>query len=137
MDQYDPKTDQAVQIGGKNDELNTWPDRRTFHYRKKANFIPLYKTFVRPKFEYSIAACNPCTETDMNMLEKGQERAVRLVSDRSGTTYVDRLKSVGLSSLRERRIRGDAIETFKSLKGFNQVDKNEWFEISGPEARAT
>ena len=70
----------------------------------------------------------------MNMLEKGQERAVRLVSDRSGTTYVDRLKSVGLSSLRERRIRGDAIETFKSLKGFNQVDKNQWFEISGLEA---
>ena len=60
---------------------------------------------------------------------------MRLVSDKSGTTYEDRLKSVGLSSLGERR--GDAIETFKSLKGFNRVDKNEWFEISGPDARAT
>ena len=93
--------------------------RRTFHYRKKANFIPLYKTFVRPKLEYNIAAWNPWTEPDINTLEKVQERAVRLVSDKSGTTYEDRLKSVGLSSLRERRVRGDAIETFKSLKGFN------------------
>ena len=39
--------------------------------------------------------------------------------------------------LRERRRRGDAIETFKTIKGFNRVDREAWFTISGPEARAT
>ena len=42
-----------------------------------------------------------------------------------------------MSSLRERRERGDAIETFKTLKGFNKIDGNKLFQISGPEARAT
>ena len=66
-----------------------------------------------------------------------QERVVQMVCDRRGTTYEERLVSVGLSSLRERRIRGDAIETFKTLKGFNRVNPSKWFKISGPEARAT
>ena len=60
-----------------------------------------------------------------------------MVSDKSGTTYEERLRSVGLSSLRERRERGDAIKTFKTLKGFNKIDGRNWFEISGPDARAT
>ena len=111
--------------------------RRTFHYRKKSHFLPLYKTFVRPKLEHSIAAWCPWTEADIGILERVQQRAVRLISDKSGTTYEERLKSVGLMSLRERRMRGDAIQTFKGLNGFNRVNKEEWFSISGPETRAT
>ena len=111
--------------------------RRTFHYRKKSHFLPLYKTFVRPKLEHSVAAWCPWTEADIATLERVQQRAVRQISDKSGTTYEERLQSVGLMSLRERRVRGDAIETFKSLNGFNKIDKEEWFNISGPETRAT
>ena len=37
----------------------------------------------------------------------------------------------------ERRERGDVIQAFKTLNGFSRVDRNEWFEISGAEARAT
>ena len=110
---------------------------RTFHYRKKSHFLPLYKTFVRPKLEHSVAAWCPWTEADIGTLERVQQRAFRQISDKSGTTYEERLESVGLTSLRERRMRGDAIETFKSLNGFSRVDKEEWFKISGPETRAT
>ena len=35
----------------------------------------------------------------------------------------------------ERRIRGDAIETFKTLKGFNKVEN--WFAVVGTDARPT
>ena len=111
--------------------------QRTFHYRKKSYLLPLYKTFVRPRLEFSVAAWSPWTEADVRTLEKVQERAVRLISDRRGTIYEGRLASVGLSSLRERRVRGDAIETFKTLRGFNRIDAKQLFEISGPEARAT
>ena len=111
--------------------------QRAFHYRKKSHFLPLYKTFVRPKLEFSVGAWCPWTETDIKVLEKVQERAVRMISDKNGTTYDERLESLGLSSLKERRRRGDAIETFKTLKGFNKIDGSKLFQISGPEARAT
>ena len=111
--------------------------QKTFHYRKKSHLVPLYKTFVRPKLEFCIAAWSPWTESDINVLEKVQARAVRLISDKRGTTYEERLNSVGLCPLRERRERGDAITTFKTLNGFNRVNRSEWFDISGPEARAT
>ena len=111
--------------------------QRTFHYWKKAHLIPLYKTFVRPKLEFSVGAWCPWSEADIKTLEKVQERAVRMISDKRGTTYEERLESVGLCSLRERRERGDAIETFETLKGFNRIEGSRWFKISGPDARAT
>ena len=69
-------------------------------------------------------------------LEKVQERAVRMISDKDGTTYDERLESVGLSLLRERRKRGDTIKTFKTLKGFNKINGSKLFQISGLKARA-
>lgn len=111
--------------------------QRAFHYRRKEYLIPLYKTFVRPKLEFGVAAWNPWTEADAEALEKVQKRALRLITDISGTTYLERLEEVGLTTLKERRERGDAIEAFKTLKGFNRVKKDKWFEVSGPEARAT
>ena len=41
-------------------------------------------------------------------------------------------------SLEERRNRGDMIEVFKTLKGFNRVDKRDWFLMAeSGEMRAT
>ena len=38
------------------------------------------------------------------------------------------MKSVGLTSLCERRARGDLIQTFKILKGIDDVDYKTWFK---------
>ena len=102
---------------------------RAFHYRKKTNLIPLFKTFVRPKLEYAVAAWCPWLEKDIAVLEKVQERLVKMVSDAKGKTYEEKLKDVGLTTLKERRERGDLIETFKVMKGFNRADKKLWFNI--------
>jgi len=56
--------------------------------------------------------------------------------DKREATSAERLRSVGLT-LPRKRSRGDAIETFKTIKGFNRVSRDDWFKISGPEARAT
>ena len=111
--------------------------QRAFHYRKKECLIPLYKTFVRPRLESSVAAWSPWYETDIRVLEKVQERVIRMLSNVRGRTYEERLKETGLTTLKERRTRGDLIETFKTLKGFNKVEKEEWFVEVGHEARAT
>ena len=110
---------------------------RAFHYRKKSNLIPLYKTFVRPRLEFAASAWSPWNEGDIQTLEKVQERLLRQIPDIRGNSYEERLKDAGLTTLKERRKRGDAIETFKTLGGFNRVDKNAWFKLAEDDARAT
>ena len=111
--------------------------QRAFHYRTKDTLIPIYKSFIRPKLKSSVAAWSPWTETDKNVLEKVQERMTRLLSDVRGKTYEERLKEVGLTTLTQRRERGDAIEAFKTLNGFYRVEKSQWFEIESEEQRPT
>ena len=111
--------------------------QRSFHYRKKAYLVPLYKTFVRPRLEHAVAAWNPWLESDIKSLEKIQERLIRMLSDVRGETYKDKLKDAGLTTLRERRERGDAIQTFKVLKGFSKVSTENWFQIVSDDARPT
>ena len=111
---------------------------RTFHFRKANCIVPLYKTFVRPKLEHAVAAWSPWLEGDKEILEKVQRRLIRLISDKKGATYEERLKSVGLTTLTERRNRGDMIETFRTMKGFNRVEKENWFSFRDPNiSRAT
>ena len=57
-------------------------------------------------------------EGDQEVLEKVQRRLVKMISDKKGDTYEECLKSIGLTSLVEKRERGDIIETFKTMRGF-------------------
>ena len=95
----------------------------------------MYNTFVRPKLEFAAAAWKPWQEGEVKTLEKVQERAIRLLSDARGSTCEEKLKDVGLTTLQERRVRGDMIEMFKTVKGVNRVDKREWFELEDENKR--
>ena len=70
-------------------------------------------------------------------MEKVQERLIKQLCDVRGTTYEEKLKDVGLTTLTERRERGDAIEAFKTIKGFNRVEKEKWFEFEEENQRPT
>ena len=105
---------------------------RSFHYRKAECIVPLYKTFIRPKLEHAVAAWSPWSAGDIETLEKVQKRMVRLISNKKGSTYEERLESIGISTLSDRRKRGDVIETFRTLNGFNRVDKDNWFHFRDP-----
>ena len=100
---------------------------RSFHYQKKDVFMQLFKTFVRPHLEYASSVWCPWTEKDCETLEKVQQRAVRMVSDFRGVTYEEKLKEAGMTTLKERRKRGDLIETFKVMNGFDKVKRETWF----------
>ena len=77
--------------------------------------------------EHAVAAWSPWLERDVEELEKIQRRLVRSLSDVRGDEYEDKLRQAGLTTLKTRRERGDLIETFKALKGFYRVDRDEWF----------
>ena len=89
---------------------------RTFHYRDKT-WIRLYITYVRPHLEFAVQAWSPWLLKDMEVLEKVQERAVKMVVGLQSSEYHDRLRELGLPSLAERRIRGDCIQVWKYLHG--------------------
>ena len=48
-------------------------------YKEKSLIIPLYKAIVRPHLEYCIQAWNPYLGKDVDMLEKIQRRATKLI----------------------------------------------------------
>ena len=103
---------------------------RTFHYRDRQTWIKLYKTFVRCHLEYSVQAWSPWTEKDKITLEAVQKRAIRMVSGLDGKTYEEKLKECGLTTLEERRERGDMIQVWKTLHGQVDVDPTTLFTMA-------
>ena len=106
---------------------------RSFHYRDKYTWIRLYKTYIRCHLEYCIQAWSPWTVADKEVLEKVQKRAVGLVSGLVGKTYEEKLAECGLTTLEERRIRGDMIQTWKIIQGVDAVNKETWFSMAAGE----
>ena len=102
---------------------------RAVTYRGRT-FVRLFTTYVRPHLEYCVQSWNPWTIGDKNLLEKVQERAIRMVSGLEGRTYEERLLELGLTTLEQRRERGDMIEVYKILTGKEDVKKEDWFTLA-------
>ena len=113
-----------------NQEL-TWSDHIA-HTVKKANsvlfllgkafsrihpvaFSKLYKTFVRPILEFGNSIWTPVLQRDIHLLESVQRKATRRPFGRVRPQYHERLSLMQLTTLSDRRIRGDLITTFQAL----------------------
>ena len=86
--------------------------RRNIVYKEKELIIPLYKTIVRPHLEYCIQAWRPYRKKDIDLLERVQRRATKMIPKLRNISYEMRLKECGLTTLETRRLRGDQIEVF-------------------------
>ena len=85
------------------------------------------KAIVSPHLEYSIHAWSPYLRKDIDMLEKIQRRATKLIPGLRYLTYEERLEECGLTTLETRRLRGDKIEMIKILNGYENIDSNPFF----------
>ena len=93
--------------------------------------LQIYKVFVRPHLEHAVTAWSPWHRKDVEALERIQRRATRRISDIRGS-YTERLTQLELTTLKERRQRGDAIEVFKCLRGFWNLDRETIFKLDEP-----
>ena len=104
---------------------------RSLTYRTSGTWLSLYRMYVRLHLEYCVQAWAPWTEADSELLEFVQKRAIRMTSGLSGATYEEKLKEVGMMSLAQRRVRGDMIEVWKLLNGYEKVDVSNILSLAG------
>ena len=104
--------------------------KRTIKSRSKDIIIKLYKALVRPKLEYCVQAWRPFLRKDIESIERVQKRASRMITECRGQSYESRLKVLGLTSLEERQTRGDLIQVFKLMKGFDNINYREFFQLA-------
>ena len=79
----------------------------------------MYKTYVRPHLEFAVQAWSPWYVKDIELLEQVQRRAVNMVVGLRAKSYEGKLKELNLTTLKERRERGDLIQVWKYVHGQN------------------
>ncbi len=109
--------------------------KRAFGTIDRDMFKVLYGTYVRPHLEYGIQAWSPYYKKDMLELEKVQRRATKMVKGLGKLEYEERLAMLNLYKLGRRRSRGDMIETFKIIKGFENMNSDQFFVRSTTQLR--
>ena len=94
--------------------------------RDRKVMLPVYKALIRPHLELCVQLWNPPPEYGnwslILRIEGVQRRFTRMIDGLGQLLYSERLDILKLTTLAERRFRGDLIEVFKAKSKLSNIN---------------
>ena len=116
--------DQIESCVSKANQMLCWISRNLIS-RERFLMLRVYKALIRPHLEYCVQLWNPAAEHGnwslILRIESVQRRFTRMIEEVGLLPYSERLQILQLTTLAERRSRGDLIEVYKASKGLSQL----------------
>ena len=86
-----------------------------------------YRSCVRSHLKYCIQFWAPINVKDEDMLEGVQRKATEMIPILRNLSYEERLKRMGIFSLRRKRLRGVMIGMLKMIRGIDEANLEKLF----------
>ena len=92
--------------------------------------MSLCPVLLRLLLGYCVQVLSPYRQDIINFIEGVQKIATRIIPVLKGKSFEERLEALLLTTLIERRYRGDMIQTHKMLTKEEEIDPTKFFQIA-------